>query len=249
MYARLKKKFGQNFLIDKNILNKIYKLIEQNNQNILEIGPGDGNLTEYILKSNPKYLSLVEIDSELIKKLNKRFCNIPNIKIINDDFLKNKIILDKNFDLVVSNLPYNISSQILIKLSISNFKPKKMILMFQKEFADRLLDENLNSLNSIIKCFYKIKKKFEISNNSFFPIPKVRSSILEFTLLENFLIKQEDINIFIEFKRLIFSKKRKTLGSVLKNYYHIEIEDEISVKRAESLSLKKFIEVFNMVNP
>ena len=248
MYAKLKKKFGQNFLIDKNILEKIFKLIEQNNLNILEIGPGNGNLTEYIINSNPKYLTLIEVDSELIENLKKRFHNISNIKIINDDFLKNNKILDEKFDLVVSNLPYNISSQVLIKLSISYFKPKKMILMFQKEFADRLLDKNLNSLNSIIKCFYKIKKRFEVSNNSFYPIPKVRSSILEFTILDHFLIKNEEINDFILFKRLIFNKKRKKLGSILKSRYNINISNEILDKRAETLSLKKFVEVFYNIN-
>ena len=124
----LKRKFGQNFLIDKNILNKIYKLIHSENLSILEIGPGDGNLTDKIILKKPSNLTLIEVDKDLIGKLSKKFKHIKNIEIINDDILKYN--LNRDFDLVISNLPYNISSQILVKLSTLNFIPEFLILMF-----------------------------------------------------------------------------------------------------------------------
>ena len=249
MHVKLKKRFGQNFLIDKNILNKIFNLINQKNLDILEIGPGSGNLTEYILKTNPKKLTLIEIDKHLSKNLEIKFQNIDFIDIINIDFLEKNTILDKNFDIIISNLPYNISSQILIKLTKIQNRSKRMILMFQKEFADRLLERNLNSLNSFVKCFYKIEKKFEVSNKSFFPSPKVKSTILEFNLLNNFLINQKDIDSFIEFKRNIFNNKRKTIGSIIKRIYNIDVYKDYSLLRAENLSLNEFTNLYFKINP
>ena len=249
MYDQLKKKFGQNFLIDKNILNKTYELIKEKKLNILEIGPGSGNLTNFILKSSPSYLTIIEVDKDLIENLNNKFGLFNNVKIIHGDFLKDDKILNKKYDLVVANLPYNISSQILIKLTISKFRPSRMVLMFQKEFADRLLENKLNSLNSIIDCFYKIEKKFEISSNSFNPRPKVKSAVLEFNLLKNFLIKDRDIIKYTDFKRNIFNKKRKKIGSIIKNFMEFNITSELANLRAESISLKQFVEIYYKTNP
>ena len=141
MYDNLKKKFGQNFLIDKNISSKIISLISHDNLNILEIGPGDGKLTEKILEKKPDNLDIIEIDRDLIQELNKKFLKYKFINIINNDVIKSN--LDKNYDLVISNLPYNLSSKVLEKLVLLKNVPKTMILMFQKEFAERLLNKNL----------------------------------------------------------------------------------------------------------
>ena len=132
----LKKKYGQNFLIDGNILNKIKQLIPYDGMNILEIGPGDGRLTDKIMLKKPKTLTLIEIDEDLIKSLKLKYSKIQKIKIIKSDVLK--FNLNKNYQLVISNLPYNISSQILVKLSLLVNNPEFLILMFQKEFASRL---------------------------------------------------------------------------------------------------------------
>ena len=110
----LKKKFGQNFLIDGNILNKIKQLIPSEDLNILEIGPGDGRLTDKILSKKPNKLTLVEIDSDLVNDLFLKYSNNKNIEIVKSDILK--LNLKEKYQLVVSNLPYNISSQILVKL-------------------------------------------------------------------------------------------------------------------------------------
>ena len=113
MYENLKKKFGQNFLIDKNIQKKIISLIPKKNLNIIEIGPGDGRLTEEIIYTKPKTLKIIEIDKDLIPKLESKFLKNEYIKIVNIDIMN--FFFDKNTDLIISNLPYNISSQILVK--------------------------------------------------------------------------------------------------------------------------------------
>ncbi len=244
MYVKLKKKYGQNFLVDENIANKIVNLIRYNKLKILEIGPGDGKLTEKIIKKNPERLELIEIDKELILVLNKKFKNFKSIKIINKNILKHEI--KNNYDLIISNLPYNISSQVLVKLSTMNVAPKEMILMFQKEFATKLLEKNLNSINSIVNCFFKIKLKFHVSKNCYRPIPKIDSSVLKFERLEKCLLKNNEIDNFIKFKRYLFSYKRKSLKNLLKKY---KVNSNINLSdRAEKLELNMLIKIFREIN-
>ncbi len=244
MYVKLKKKYGQNFLIDDNITNKIINLINHNNLNILEIGPGDGKLTNKLINKKPKKLDLIEIDTELVKNLIDKFKNHNFLNVINNDILKYDII--NNYDLVISNLPYNISSQVLIKLSLMREVPNEMILMFQKEFATKLLEDKLNSINSIINCFFKIRLKFHVSKNCYRPIPKVDSSVLKFEKLNKSLIKTDEIESFIKFKRYLFSYKRKSLGNLLKKY---KFNENINLSmRAESLRLKELIKIFREIN-
>ena len=244
MYVKLKKKYGQNFLIDDNITNKIINLINHNNLNILEIGPGDGKLTNKLINKKPKKLDLIEIDTELVKNLIDKFKDHNFLNVINNDILKYDI--NNNYDLVISNLPYNISSQVLIKLSLMREVPNEMILMFQKEFATKLLEDKLNSINSIINCFFKIRLKFHVSKNCYRPIPKVDSSVLKFEKLNKSLIKTDEIESFIKFKRYLFSYKRKSLGNLLKKY---KFNENINLSmRAESLKLKELIKIFREIN-
>jgi len=246
MHANLKKKFGQNFLIDKNILSKIINLIPRNNLYILEIGPGSGNLTELIINKNPAQLNLIEIDSDLTQDLNLKFNKYKFIKIMNEDVLCADI--DKNYDIIISNLPYNISSQILSKIVQLHSPPEHLILMFQKEFADRLLSSKLNAINTLVNCFYKVKHEFNISKNCFRPIPKVDSTLLSFYKHQNLLIKKDEIEKFINFKRKVFSHKRKTLQKVFRDY-QIDVNVEIDKNlRIENLSLFEFISIFRKVN-
>ena len=244
MYVKLKKKYGQNFLVDKNITNKIVNLISNNNLKILEIGPGDGKLTYEIIKKKPQKLDLIEIDQDLVRGLHEKFGGYNFVRVINNDILKYDI--RKYYDLVISNLPYNISSQVLIKLAMMQNVPKEMILMFQKEFAVKLLDKNLNAINSIINCFFCIKPKFNVSKNCFRPIPKIDSSVLKFTKLDQSLIKINEVDSFIKFKRYLFSYKRKSLGNLLKKYnYEESFNYDI---RAENLKLNKLIKIFRKIN-
>ena len=240
----LKKRFGQNFLIDKNILNKISNLILFENSNILEIGPGDGKLTEKILLKKPSKLTLIEVDKDLFKILCKKYSKLKNLKLINADILKLKLI--EKYEIVISNLPYNISSQVLVKLSTLNNIPKILILMFQKEFAERLLDKKLNSINSLVRCFYDIKLNFHVSKNCFRPIPKVNSTILTFQKKKNILINDDEKENFIIFKRKLFSHKRKTLKNLLKKY---EVKEAFDLNlRVENLQIEELITLFRSIN-
>ena len=240
----LKKKYGQNFLIDQNILTKISNLIKSDNLSILEIGPGDGKLTDKIILRRPSLLTLVEIDRELIINLKKKYSENNKIKLINADILKFEI--KDTYQLIISNLPYNISSQILVKLSTICVSPNTLILMFQKEFAQRLLDKKLNSINSLIKCFYSINLNFNVSKNCFRPIPKVDSSVLTFKKLKKQLIEFEEIDRFIMFKRNLFSHKRKSLKNLLKKY---DFKENFDLNlRVEELELNDLVNLFRTTN-
>ncbi len=239
----LKKKYGQNFLIDNNILNKISSLMPLKNLNVLEIGPGDGKLTDRIILKNPSRLTLIEIDSDLIEGLKYKYSKNKKIKIINADILKIK--LHKKYEVVISNLPYNISSQILVKLSLLNLMPDTLILMFQKEFSQRLLEKKLNSINSLVKCFYEIKLNFNVSKNCFRPIPKVDSSVLTFKKIKERLITNKEVDEFILFKRNLFSNKRKSLKNILKKY---DLKNTFDLNlRVENLKLEELVRLFKAV--
>ncbi len=239
----LKKKYGQNFLKDENILNKIYKLMPPKSLNILEIGPGDRKLTDKIILKKPNLLTLVEIDKELFLSLNEKYNNYKNIELVNSDILKFNIC--RKYQLIISNLPYNISSQILVKISLLKNNPDFLILMFQKEFAERILDKKLNAINALVKCFYDISPGFNVSKNCFQPIPKVDSSVLTFKKIRK-KIKNTEINDFLYFKRKLFSQKRKSLKRVLKDY---KINENIDLSlRVENLDLEDFIKLFRAIN-
>ena len=244
MYENLKKKFGQNFLIDKNILLKIINLIDRNNLDILEIGPGNGKLTDYIILKKPRKLKLIEIDAELAEHLVIKYSKFNYIKIVNANILE--IDLKETYQLVISNLPYNISSQIIVKLALLNKSPNILILMFQKEFAQRLLDKKINSLNSLIRCFYDVKLSFNVSKNCFRPIPKVDSSVLVFSKKAKKILREDEVNDFIVFKRNLFSHKRKSLKNLLRKY-HLEKDFNLNL-RVENLELETLISIFRAVN-
>ena len=244
MYENLKKKFGQNFLIDRNVQLKISNLIPSDNLNILEIGPGDGMLTQRIIEKKPRRLTLIEKDIDLINILNDKFSNFKNVNILNLDFLEMDI--NDKYEIIISNLPYNISSQVIAKISLLKNSPNLLILMFQKEFAMRLTDKKINSINSLINCFYKIDYKFEVSRNCFRPIPKVDSRVLTFAKIKKNLLEDYEINKFIEFKRYLFSHKRKSLGNLLKKFNYVSNFD--LRLRTEDLQLKDLINIFRQIN-
>ena len=244
MHAFLKKRYGQNFLIDQNILNKISNLINLKDLNILEIGPGDGKLTDKIILKKPSVLTLIEIDSDLIEKLEEKYSNNNKVNLINEDILNYEI--KDNYELIISNLPYNISSQILVKISTMNKPPDNLILMFQKEFAQRLLDKKLNSINSLIQCFYSIKLSFNVSKNCYRPIPKVDSSVLTFKKLKKKLLEFEEIDNYINFKRKLFSHKRKSLKNLLK-VYDLKCNFDLNL-RVEDLKLDELIRIFRSIS-
>ena len=245
MYGSLKKKYGQNFLIDQNIIKKICNLLSSKNLRVIEIGPGDGRLTEQLLYYNPKELKIIEIDPDLIAILKSKFNKNQKIKIINEDILNYQFT--EKIDLIISNLPYNISSQILVKICLIENPPINLILMFQKEFAERLINKKLNSLNSLVNCFYEINYNFNVSKNCFRPIPKIDSTVLSFKRRKKILLEKFEIKEFIKFKRNLFSHKRKTLNNLLKDYNFNKEKFDLKL-RVEDLNLQQLINIFREIN-
>ncbi|MDC1185375.1 16S rRNA (adenine(1518)-N(6)/adenine(1519)-N(6))-dimethyltransferase RsmA [Candidatus Pelagibacter ubique] len=216
MFIKAKKSLGQNFLIDREVLEKIVSITDITNKEVLEIGPGSGNLTTYILKKKPKKLYVVEKDDDLAILLKEKFDT--EIEIINDDILK---VSESNISeqklSVFGNLPYNISTEILSKwiLNIgSNFWFNSLVLMFQKEVADRIISEFNNSnygrLSILSSWKLNVKKILDIKPQSFSPRPKIDSSLLLFTPKENFFELKDPKNLE-KITRIFFSQRRKML--------------------------------------
>ena len=213
---KAKKSLGQNFLIDENILEKITNSTDIYNKIILEIGPGTGNLTSYILKKNPKKMFVIEKDNKLASDLENKFNN--QITIINEDVLKiDETKLFKEEVTVFGNLPYNISTEILSKWIINlkkNFWFDCLVLMFQKEVADRIIAEfntsNYGRLSIICNWKLNIKKICDIKPSAFFPKPKIDSSLLIFYPKKNF-VKIKDPKNLEKITRIFFNQKRKML--------------------------------------
>ena len=211
-----KKSLGQNFLVDKNLLEKITNISDISNKTILEIGPGTGNLTSYILKKNPKKIFVIEKDNDLATKLENKFNN--KLTIINDDVLKiDETSLFEDKVVVFGNLPYNISTEILSKWIINlkdNFWFECLVLMFQKEVADRIIAEfntsNYGRLSIICNWKLNIKKICDIGPEAFSPKPKIQSSLLLCHPKQNF-IKINDPNNLEKVTRIFFNQRRKML--------------------------------------
>ena len=197
---KAKKSLGQNFLVDKNILNKIIIIIDIKDKNILEIGPGTGNLTSLILKQKPKKLIVIEKDNILSNKIKNKFND--QLIVINDDVLNiDETVLFDNRVTVFGNLPYNISTEILSKWIINlkdNFWFDCLILMFQKEVAERIISKfntpKYGRLSILSNWKLNIKKICDIKPEAFSPKPKIDSSLLLFSPKENFVkIKEPKI--------------------------------------------------------
>ena len=249
-----KKSLGQNFLTDKNIVNIIINTGNiKKNDIVLEVGSGTGNLTEKILSKNPKKLFAVEKDKSLAKKLHEKFRE--KIILINDDILK---IDEKKYSkdpmIVFGNLPYNISTQILVKwIKYSNLNNifKKFILMFQKEVAERIIaetnDKNYGRLAVFSSWKLKIEKVIDVSPNSFYPIPKVKSTVLliepknEYFNLKNPKNLEHITNIFFNQRRKMI---KKPLNIIFKNVNEISKKLNININdRPQNLSSLKYFEI------
>ena len=234
-----KKSLGQNFLIDNNILNKIINLTNIENETILEIGPGTGNLSSLILNKKPKKFIAIEKDKFLALNLKKNFKE--KIEIINDDILNiNEKLLSNEKLIVFGNLPYNISTEILCKwilnLDKNKFWFQFLILMFQKEVADRIIS-NFNSskygrLSILTNWKLNVKKIIDIKPNSFKPIPKVESSLLFFSPKKNFF-KIKNPNNLERITRVFFNHRRK----MIKKPYNKIFQGNISIIKKLKIDL------------
>jgi len=251
-----KKSLGQNFLIDKNILNKIASLEDVKNKNIIEIGAGYGNLTEEILNRKPKKIFAIEKDKEISKFLFKKFTNNKKIVIINDDilsFFKRKNNMKEA--IVFGNLPYNISTKILANLILLNKWPPwydKLIFMFQKEVADRIIAKShtreFNRLSVLSNWRLEIKKNFDVSKYCFFPRPKINSTVLSFVPKKNNLYNLKNPNNIEIITRILFSNRRKKINKNFKKLFKKKFINISGLnidlnKRPEELSRETFYRI------
>ena len=251
-----KKSLGQNFLIDKNVLNKIIQITTIHKKNILEIGPGTGNLTEFILQEKPNCLTVIEKDENLCQKLFQKFKD--RIKIINNDVLKEnlEIISSNNKFTVFGNLPYNVSTEIICKW-VLNLKETywfdELVLMFQKEVADRIIAQENTSqygrLSILLNWRLNIKKVFDIGPNSFYPKPKIDSTVLYFTPKNEFQKFKYSKSIEVV-TRTFFNQRRKMIKKPLKQLFKNpeKISDKLNIDlnlRPQNLSILKFYEIIN----
>ena len=237
-----KKSLGQNFLIDEKVIELIIEISKVNNKdNVLEVGPGTGALTKSILKKKPKNFTVIEKDENLAKKLKDKYGN--EINIINGDMMKFSYDKFENSNLVVfGNLPYNISSQILVKwikiLNLDQFC-KKFVLMFQKEVADRIIAEtntkNYGRLSILSNWKMKIDKIIDIEPYSFKPSPKVKSTLLTMVPQRKFY-NIKDVRNLEHITNIFFSQRRKMIKKPFK--FLFRNPEEISDKLSVDLSLR-----------
>jgi 16S rRNA (adenine1518-N6/adenine1519-N6)-dimethyltransferase len=254
MEIKVKKSLGQNFLTDKNVIKSIVDIgIIKDNDVILEVGPGTGNLTEFIFKKNPKQIYAIEKDYNLVNFLNEKFEG--KIEIINEDILNFKInnISDEKF-IIYGNLPYNISTQILTQWIVDHKQfasIKKLILMFQKEVANRIIakinSKNYGRLSIISNWKLNIKKEFDINPKSFFPKPKVDSTLLSFVPRKDFFHIKKPANLE-KITRIFFNQRRKMIKNPLRQIF--KDPDQIAEKlklninlRPQNLSPKNYFDI------
>lgn len=255
----LKKMFGQNFIIDENIINSIMNVANIDKETlVIEIGPGAGSLT-YKLSEYAKNVICYEIDETLTEVLKETLKEKDNVEIIYQDFLKADVLNDiKKYEYkklyVVANLPYYVTTPIIVKIIEDNINVDKMVVMVQKEVGDRFKacpgSKDYSSLSVFLNYYFDVKKVLDISKNVFIPKPNVDSIVVEFSKKEQ--IKEvKNKELFFKLIRDSFTQKRKTLKNNLKNYDLEKIEEilkkynyNLSV-RAEQLNIDIFIDIAN----
>ena len=252
---KAKKSLSQNFLTDKNILETIVGITPIKNKTILEIGPGTGNLTSFILRNNPKKVFVIEKDNILAENLVKNFKD--QLTVINDDVLN----IDENFLFsdkvtVFGNLPYNISTEILSKWIVNlkdNFWFDHLILMFQKEVADRIIAKFNKStygrLSILANWKLNVKKICDIKPESFSPRPKIDSSLLYFSPKKDFY-KIKDPKNLEKITRIFFNHRRKMIKKPFNQLFNgdQEILNKLKIDlnlRPQNLDFKTFYQLTN----
>jgi len=245
---RIKKELGQHFLKSQGVLKKIVEVAEISSDDIVvEIGAGQGALTEAILRySSPKKLFAIEIDEELYEFLKEKFKNSP-IEIIKADAVKVDFSKFGKELIVVGNLPYNVASQIIVKVIHSSPYIKRAVFMVQKEVALKLTlkDKKLSSLGILLNTFFDTEYIMSVPRTFFYPPPKVVSAVIKITPKKNPPIPISQISHYERFLKKIFSQKRK----MLKNKLPLKILKEASVeptKRVDELTLEDFIKLFSL---
>ena len=251
---KAKKKYGQNFLIDSTVTKNIVDLINpQDEDTILEIGPGLGSITFPILDKIKK-IDVIEIDPDMVTFLNNSKYS-KKINIHTNDILKIQDNFFENFNKIIGNLPYYISSEILIKICNINKKNKKIYFMLQKEVAERISSPPGNKiygrLSIIIQYFYYVEKLFDVAPNSFNPPPKINSSIVELIPKKEFKEKILNFVNFEKITKLAFGQKRKTIKN---NFREVLSEADFKIlninpqNRPETLGVDDFVRIENYMD-
>jgi 16S rRNA (adenine1518-N6/adenine1519-N6)-dimethyltransferase len=241
-----KKRWGQNFLVDSNVINKIISSIDiKPNDSILEVGPGKGAITT-LLAEKVKKITAIEIDSNLCKSLEDK--NISNLEIINNDILKTDLSkIDSN--IIIGNLPYYITTPILFKIFKSTLNWEKIYFTMQKEVAERITGKpntkSYGRLTIMCQIFSNTKILFNISPQVFRPIPKVESSFLEFSKNTDFQIN--DYMRFEEIIRKIFNQRRKKFKNCISPEMNLNLSENLELldKRPEQITIQEYMDLIN----
>lgn len=264
----LKKKFGQNFLIDTHVINKIISSAEITKDDlVIEIGPGIGSLTEEIVEKCGKLIA-IEIDTNLVPILEEMFGEYDNFELINEDVLKidfNKLIEENNFKKVkvVANLPYYITTPIIMNFLEKGIKVDEIIVMIQKEVAYRMNAQPNNkeygSLSLVVQYFCDTYLVANVPQNCFMPRPNVDSAVIKLTKLENPRVEVDNPDDLISLFKIAFSQRRKTLVNCIFNsgkfnYSKAEIENKLESldinpkARGESLNIEQYVKILKSLN-
>jgi 16S rRNA (adenine1518-N6/adenine1519-N6)-dimethyltransferase len=258
---RHKKKLGQNFLINEEIIKKIADIGKvDKNTNIIEIGPGSGNLTEELLKKNPREIFAIEFDKDLSNYLDKIKNNYKNFNYkISDALTFDEMSVFKKNSIIYGNLPYNISLKLLIKWIYSDPWPPfydQMILMFQKEVAERIVatsnSKKYGRISILTDARLDVRFHFNISKKEFYPEPKVDSSVLSFTPKKNTNFTLKDLDILSDQTKIIFNTKRKMISKTLKKLFNekeLKIMDFDNIKnlRPENLDFNFYYKLVDLI--
>ena len=240
-----KKKWGQNFIQDENIIKKIITIIDpKKNDSIIEIGPGKGALTKHLL--NSKKITAIEIDPILCSYLNQKFDS--KLEIVNQDFLKFQLNKYSNYNKIIGNLPYYITTPIIFKVLENPFW-NEAIFMIQKEVADRIVakpgNKTYGRLSVMVQIIADVEKEINVTKNIFYPKPKVDSSIIKITLKQKNSVK--NIEIFSEIVKKAFGQRRKILKNSLQNIIPLDSYIKYINKRPEELSVENYAEIANSI--
>jgi len=254
-----KKKFGQNFIVDYNVINSIIsKSLIDKDTLVIEVGPGAGSLT-YMLCKYAKNVLCYEIDDTLKDILSNNLSEYDNYEVIFCDFLKRNVSDDlKKYSYkkvyLIANLPYYITTPIIMKIIDDKIDIDKIVIMVQKEVGDRFKakpnSRDYNSLSVFLKFYYDVKKLLDVSRNVFMPVPNVDSIVVELDRKKN-LAELKNEELFFNLVRDSFKQKRKNLRNNLKNYDLNKVESVLKKHnmdlsfRAEQLDIDIFIEISN----
>ncbi len=238
-----KKSLGQNFLIDKNIAKKITNLIKIENKVIVEVGSGTGFLTDFIIKKSPKKLIIIEKDNKLFNYLKSKYKNEENVYIFNKDILKFKLTKLSKINLI-SNLPYNISKNFILKILKNKNVINEMVIMLQKEVALKYNynQGKLNKYKFLVSLCSNYKICFKVSKNVFLPKPKIDSAIVKF----KFNKKNIDWEKTDNFVKMIFNNRRKIIKNNINFNNKIDLSS-IMNKRVDQIELNEILKIYNLI--